>query len=32
MLRRELWLELAPSFPLEHWDHWMRLASTSKVS
>ena len=30
MLRRELWLELAPGFPLEHWDHWMRLGSTSK--
>ena len=30
MLRRALWEELSPAFPLEHWDHWMRLASTSK--
>jgi len=30
MLRRDLWLELAPGFPLEHWDHWMRLDSTSR--
>uniref|UniRef100_A0A7S3AC40 alpha-1,3-mannosyl-glycoprotein 2-beta-N-acetylglucosaminyltransferase n=1 Tax=Haptolina ericina TaxID=156174 RepID=A0A7S3AC40_9EUKA len=30
MLRRELWEELSPKFPLEHWDHWMRLASTHK--
>lgn len=30
MLRRQLWQELAPHFPLEHWDHWMRLRSTSK--
>ncbi|KAL1527650.1 hypothetical protein AB1Y20_009036 [Prymnesium parvum] len=30
MLRRELWLELSPRFPLEHWDHWMRLRSTSR--
>lgn len=30
MLRRELWDELSPRFPLEHWDHWMRLNSTSK--
>lgn len=27
---RELWLELSPSFPIEHWDHWMRLHSTNK--
>ena len=31
MLRRQLWRdELSPRFPLEHWDHWMRLQSTSK--
>jgi len=30
MLRRELWHELSPLFPREHWDHWMRLASTSR--
>ena len=29
-MRRELWEELSPKFPLEHWDHWMRLASTHK--
>ena len=31
MLRRQLWRdELSPRFPLEHWDHWMRLRSTSQ--
>ena len=30
MLRRQLWLELGPKFPLQAWDHWMRLDSTSK--
>ena len=30
MLRRQLWQELSPRFPLEHWDHWMRLASTAR--
>ena len=29
MMRRELWLELAPKWPKEHWDHWMRMTSTS---
>ena len=25
MMRRELWEELGPAWPKEHWDHWMRL-------
>ncbi|KAI3435729.1 hypothetical protein D9Q98_001787 [Chlorella vulgaris] len=24
MMKRQLWLELGPSWPLDHWDHWMR--------
>eukprot|EP00741_Cyanophora_paradoxa_P001725 tig00000498_g1672.t2 len=30
MLRRELWEELSPIFPKQHWDHWMRLSTTNK--
>jgi len=30
MLRRELWDELGPVFPLEQWDHWMRLDTTAR--
>lgn len=31
MMRRQLWLELGPQWPLENWDHWMRLETTAKV-
>eukprot|EP00736_Rhodelphis_marinus_P008798 Rmarinus@m.24180 len=30
MIHRSLWGELAPNWPDEHWDHWMRLPTTSK--
>jgi hypothetical protein len=30
MLRRELWEEIGPHWPKEHWDHWMRLNTTSR--
>eukprot|EP00760_Papus_ankaliazontas_P029621 PhM_4_TR4320/c0_g1_i1/m.35209/K00726/MGAT1; alpha-1,3-mannosyl-glycoprotein beta-1,2-N-acetylglucosaminyltransferase len=30
MLRRELWLELGPKFPVDHWDHWMRVPTVNK--
>lgn len=30
MLRQKLWQELGPKFPLQAWDHWMRLDSTAK--
>lgn len=30
MMRRELWEEIGPHWPQEHWDHWMRLNTTSK--
>ena len=29
MMRRELWEEIGPRWPKEHWDHWMRLDATS---
>ena len=29
MMRRELWLELGPRWPLNHWDHWMRMPETA---
>ena len=29
MMRRELWEEIGPRWPKEHWDHWMRLNTTS---
>ncbi len=29
-MRRALWLELGPLWPLENWDHWMRLETTAK--
>ena len=29
MMRRELWEEIGPKWPKEHWDHWMRLDTTS---
>ena len=30
MMRRELWEELGPAWPKEHWDHWMRLDAVSR--
>lgn len=30
MMRRELWEEIGPRWPKEHWDHWMRLNTTSR--
>lgn len=30
MMCRELWMELGADFPLQAWDHWMRLSTTSK--
>jgi alpha-1,3-mannosyl-glycoprotein beta-1,2-N-acetylglucosaminyltransferase len=30
MMRRQLWLELGPVWPHQHWDHFMRLDSTHK--
>ena len=30
MLRRELWEELAPRWPRDHWDHWMRVEDTAR--
>jgi len=30
MLRKELWDEIGPKFPKEHWDHWMRLDTTAQ--
>ena len=30
MMRRELWNEIGSIWPKEHWDHWMRLNTTSK--
>ncbi|KAJ4456136.1 hypothetical protein; 3-mannosyl-glycoprotein 2-beta-N-acetylglucosaminyltransferase [Paratrimastix pyriformis] len=29
MLKKSLWSELSPNFPLDHWDHWMRLPHIS---
>jgi alpha-1,3-mannosyl-glycoprotein beta-1,2-N-acetylglucosaminyltransferase len=30
MLRRELWDELGPIWPTDHWDHWMRMSPIHK--
>eukprot|EP00759_Apiculatamorpha_spiralis_P007945 PhF_6_TR14974/c0_g1_i2/m.23528/K00726/MGAT1; alpha-1,3-mannosyl-glycoprotein beta-1,2-N-acetylglucosaminyltransferase len=30
MLRKALWDELSPIFPIDHWDHWMRVPTVSK--
>jgi alpha-1,3-mannosyl-glycoprotein beta-1,2-N-acetylglucosaminyltransferase len=30
MMRSEVWHELSPKFPLEAWDHWMRVDSQHK--
>ena len=30
MLHRELWNELKPKWPGDHWDHWMRLSTTHR--
>ncbi len=30
MMRRELWEEIGNNWPKAHWDHWMRLNTTSK--
>jgi hypothetical protein len=30
MMRSDVWRELSPTFPLEAWDHWMRLDSQHK--
>mmetsp|Transcript_1752 Transcript_1752/g.3712 ORF Transcript_1752/g.3712 Transcript_1752/m.3712 type:complete len:586 (-) Transcript_1752:157-1914(-) len=30
MLKRELWEELSAKFPLEAWDHWMRVDGQTK--
>eukprot|EP01065_Artemidia_motanka_P051155 TRINITY_DN8930_c0_g1_i1.p1 TRINITY_DN8930_c0_g1~~TRINITY_DN8930_c0_g1_i1.p1 ORF type:complete len:751 (+),score=190.91 TRINITY_DN8930_c0_g1_i1:203-2455(+) len=29
MLKRETWMELRKSWPIDQWDHWMRVWSTS---
>ena len=30
MTSRAVWEELGPKFPTDHWDHWMRISTTSK--
>jgi alpha-1,3-mannosyl-glycoprotein beta-1,2-N-acetylglucosaminyltransferase len=30
MMRSDVWLELSPKFPMEAWDHWMRVDSQHK--
>ncbi|KAK9811645.1 hypothetical protein WJX72_007588 [[Myrmecia] bisecta] len=30
MMRRQLWHEIGPDWPLQSWDHWMRLNTTAK--
>jgi hypothetical protein len=30
MIRSDVWIELSPKFPLEAWDHWMRIDSQHK--
>merc|ERR1712086_1006994 len=30
MMRNDLWMELRDNWPKEHWDHWMRLNTTSR--
>ena len=30
MMRSDVWHELSPKFPLEAWDHWMRVDSQHK--
>jgi hypothetical protein len=30
MMRSDVWRELSPKFPLEAWDHWMRLDGQHK--
>ncbi|KAK9838605.1 hypothetical protein WJX84_002304, partial [Apatococcus fuscideae] len=30
MMRRQLWEEIGNDWPMQSWDHWMRLNSTSK--
>ena len=30
MMRSDVWHELSPKFPLEAWDHWMRIDSQHK--
>ena len=30
MMAAELWAELGPSWPLQHWDHYMRIDAVSK--
>ncbi|GAB4822166.1 hypothetical protein N2152v2_009212 [Parachlorella kessleri] len=30
MLKRDLWLELGPKWPKEHWDHWLRMEDVAR--
>ena len=30
LMRRALWEEIGPAWPLENWDHWLRLSRVSK--
>jgi alpha-1,3-mannosyl-glycoprotein beta-1,2-N-acetylglucosaminyltransferase len=30
MLHRRLWQEIGPKWPLDHWDHWLRMSPIHK--